>query len=47
MLGKDGELPWQKAQNLKNPAILLNQIDHPNHHLVARIYDIETLVVRS
>ncbi|BFM34331.1 excinuclease ABC subunit UvrC [Acinetobacter towneri] len=51
MLGKDGELLYVgKAKNLKNrvSSYFVKTIEHPKTQaLVARIYDIETLVVRS
>ena len=51
MLGKDGELLYVgKAKNLKNrvSSYFIKTIEHPKTQaLVARIYDIETLVVRS
>ncbi|WP_445116754.1 excinuclease ABC subunit UvrC [Acinetobacter sp. WZC-1] len=51
MLGKEGELLYVgKAKNLKNrvSSYFLKNIEHPKTQaLVARIYDIETLVVRS
>ena len=51
MLGKDGELLYVgKAKNLKNrvSSYFVKTIDHPKTQaLVARIYDIESLVVRS
>ena len=51
MLGKDGELLYVgKAKNLKNrvSSYFVKKIEHPKTQaLVARIYDIETLVVRS
>lgn len=51
MLGKNGELLYVgKAKNLKNRvnSYFAKTIDHPKTQaLVARIYDIETLVVRS
>ena len=51
MLGKDGELLYVgKAKNLKNrvSSYFVTTIEHPKTQaLVARIYDIETLVVRS
>lgn len=51
MLGKDGELLYVgKAKNLKNrvSSYFIKAIEHPKTQaLVARIYDIETLVVRS
>lgn len=51
MLGKDGELLYVgKAKNLKNrvSSYFAKTIDHPKTQaLVARIFDIETLVVRS
>ncbi|MCF9034313.1 excinuclease ABC subunit UvrC [Acinetobacter nectaris] len=51
MLGKDGELLYVgKAKNLKNRVsnYFLKTIEHPKTQaLVARIYDIETLIVRS
>ena len=51
MLGKDGELLYVgKAKNLKNrvSSYFGKTIEHPKTQaLVARIYDIETLVVRS
>lgn len=51
MLGKDGELLYVgKAKNLKNriSSYFVKTIEHPKTQaLVSRIYDIETLVVRS
>ena len=51
MLGKEGELLYVgKAKNLKNrvSSYFVKTIEHPKTQaLVARIYDIETLVVRS
>ena len=51
MLGKDGELLYVgKAKNLKNrvSSYFVKTIEHPKTQaLVARIYNIETLVVRS
>lgn len=51
MLGKDGELLYVgKAKNLKNrvSSYFVKTIEHPKTQaLVARIYDIESLVVRS
>ena len=51
MLGRNGELLYVgKAKNLKNrvSSYFAKHIDHPKTQaLVARIYDIETLVVRS
>ena len=51
MLGKDGELLYVgKAKNLKNRVLsyFVKTIEHPKTQaLVARIYDIETLIVRS
>ncbi|AVH50119.1 excinuclease ABC subunit UvrC [Acinetobacter sp. SWBY1] len=51
MLGKDGELLYVgKAKKLKNrvSSYFVKTIEHPKTQaLVARIYDIETLVVRS
>lgn len=51
MLGKDGTLLYVgKAKNLKNrvSSYFVKTIEHPKTQaLVARIYDIETLVVRS
>ena len=51
MLGKDGELLYVgKAKNLKNrvSSYFVKTIEHPKTQaLVARIYDIETLIVRS
>ncbi|AYA03466.1 excinuclease ABC subunit UvrC [Acinetobacter sp. WCHAc010034] len=51
MLGKDGELLYVgKAKNLKNrvSSYFVKTLEHPKTQaLVARIYDIETLVVRS
>ena len=51
MLGKDGELLYVgKAKNLKNrvSSYFVKTIEHPKTQaLVARIYDIDTLVVRS
>ena len=51
MLGKDGELLYVgKAKNLKNrvSSYFVKTIEHPKTQaLVARIYHIETLVVRS
>ena len=51
MLGKDGELLYVgKAKNLKNrvSSYFVKTVEHPKTQaLVARIYDIETLVVRS
>ena len=51
MLGKDGELLYVgKAKNLKNrvSSYFVKTIEHPKTQaLVARIHDIETLVVRS
>lgn len=51
MLGKDGELLYVgKAKNLKNrvSSYFVKNIEHPKTQaLVARIYDIDTLVVRS
>ncbi|WOE31112.1 MULTISPECIES: excinuclease ABC subunit UvrC [unclassified Acinetobacter] len=51
MLGKEGELLYVgKAKNLKNrvASYFVKTIDHPKTQaLVARIYDIQTLVVRS
>ena len=51
MLGKEGELLYVgKAKNLKNrvSSYFVKNIEHPKTlALVARIYDIETLVVRS
>lgn len=51
MLGKDGELLYiGKAKNLKNrvASYFVKTIEHPKTQaLVARIYDIETLIVRS
>ena len=51
MLGKAGELLYVgKAKNLKNrvSSYFAKNIEHPKTQaLVARIYDIETLVVRS
>ncbi len=51
MLGKDGELLYVgKAKNLKNrvASYFAKSIEHPKTQaLVNRIYDIETLVVRS
>ena len=51
MYGKDGELLYVgKAKNLKNrvTSYFSKTIDHPKTQaLVARIYDIQTLVVRS
>ena len=51
MLGKDGELLYVgKAKNLKNrvSSYFAKTIEHPKTQaLVARIYDIETLIVRS
>ena len=49
MLGKDGELLYVgKAKNLKNrvSSYFVKTIEHPKTQaLVARIYDIETLIV--
>ena len=51
MLGKEGELLYVgKAKNLKNrvSSYFVKTIEHPKTQaLVARIYDIETLIVRS
>lgn len=51
MLGKEGELLYVgKAKNLRNrvSSYFVKTIEHPKTQaLVARIYDIETLVVRS
>ncbi|MEB5476718.1 excinuclease ABC subunit UvrC [Acinetobacter pollinis] len=51
MLGKNGELLYVgKAKNLKNrvSSYFVKTIEHPKTQaLVARIYDIETLIVRS
>ncbi|MFB6331345.1 excinuclease ABC subunit UvrC [Acinetobacter variabilis] len=51
MYGKDGELLYVgKAKNLKNrvSSYFVKTLDHPKTQaLVARIYDIQTLVVRS
>ncbi len=51
MLGKEGELLYVgKAKNLKNrvSSYFVKTIQHPKTQaLVARIYDIETLIVRS
>ncbi|ENW79011.1 UvrABC system protein C [Acinetobacter sp. ANC 3929] len=51
MLGKDGELLYVgKAKNLKNrvSSYFVKTIEHPKTQaLVSRIYDIESLVVRS
>ena len=51
MYGKDGELLYVgKAKNLKNrvSSYFVKTLDHPKtQDLVARIYDIQTLVVRS
>lgn len=51
MLGKDGELLYVgKAKNLKNrvSSYFVKTIEHPKTQaLVARIHDIETMVVRS
>lgn len=51
MLGKEGELLYVgKAKNLKNrvSSYFIKTIEHPKTQaLVARIYDIETLIVRS
>ena len=51
MLGKEGELLYVgKAKNLKNrvSSYFVKTIEHPKTQaLVARIYDIESLVVRS
>lgn len=51
MLGKDGELLYVgKAKNLRNrvSSYFVKTIDHPKTQaLVARIYDIDTLIVRS
>lgn len=51
MLGKEGELLYVgKAKNLKNRVLsyFVKTIEHPKTQaLVARIYDIETLVTRS
>ncbi|KAA8733686.1 excinuclease ABC subunit UvrC [Acinetobacter qingfengensis] len=51
MLGKEGELLYVgKAKNLKNrvSSYFVKTIEHPKTQaLVARIYDIETIVVRS
>lgn len=51
MLGKEGELLYVgKAKNLKNriSSYFVKTIEHPKTQaLVSRIYDIETLVVRS
>ncbi|MFW2047110.1 excinuclease ABC subunit UvrC [Acinetobacter variabilis] len=51
MYGKDGELLYVgKAKNLKNrvSSYFIKTLDHPKTQaLVARIYDIQTLVVRS
>ena len=51
MYGKDGELLYVgKAKNLKNrvSSYFVKTIDHPKTQaLVARIYDIQTLIVRS
>ncbi|WP_374571762.1 excinuclease ABC subunit UvrC [Acinetobacter sp.] len=51
MLGKDGELLYVgKAKNLKNrvSSYFVKTLEHPKTQaLVARIYDLETLVVRS
>lgn len=51
MYGKDGELLYVgKAKNLKNrvSSYFVKNLDHPKTQaLVARIYDIQTLVVRS
>lgn len=51
MYGKDGELLYVgKAKNLKNrvSSYFFKTLDHPKTQaLVARIYDIQTLVVRS
>ncbi len=51
MYGKDGELLYVgKAKNLKNrvSSYFVKMLDHPKTQaLVARIYDIQTLVVRS
>ena len=51
MLGKEGELLYVgKAKNLKNrvSSYFSKSVDHPKTQaLVSRIYDIETLVVRS
>ena len=51
MLGKEGELLYVgKAKNLKNrvSSYFVKTLEHPKTQaLVARIYDIETLVVRS
>jgi len=51
MYGKDGELLYVgKAKNLKNrvSSYFVKTLEHPKTQaLVARIYDIQTLVVRS